>query len=257
MIARLIISFLSCLLIWYNPSIVLAETILERFSTYPDWHHKPLIKERKGDIYYPEWLQGIWNVTSILTEQIAPFAPSLVTPGFESNRRYLEQPITFTVRFQSQTTSEPQKWPLPPLSSTTSKIIADRKFNGLHIAQAYLGETGVLSVETVRQNPTCLITILPQQRQLISTTIGHSQDSPSTGQFIATELTQQQFKIDSSLFINEVETTTAYHLVNPKQIEAEQITAIYLSPQDPNYFQAFDQPVALYRYRLLLSLVKK
>jgi hypothetical protein len=257
MIARLIISFLICLLIWFNPSIVIAETISERFLSYPDWHHKPLLEERKGDIYYPEWLQGTWDVTSILTEQIAPFAPTLVTPGFENNRRYLEQTITFKVRFQSQTTSEPQQWPLPPLSYTTSRIIADRKFNGLHIAQAYLGETGVLSVETERKNPTSLITILPQQRQLISTVIGHSQVSPSTTQFIATELTQQQFKIDYSLFINEVETTTAYYRVNPEQIEADQITAIYLSPQDPNYFQAFDQPVALYRYRLILSLVKK
>jgi hypothetical protein len=41
-------------------------------------------------------------------------------------------------------------------------------------------------------------------------------------------------------------------------IIAEQVTAIYLSPQDPNYFEAIDpeslfgqpRPVALYRYRL-------
>ena len=34
---------------------------------------------------------------------------------------------------------------------------------------------------------------------------------------------------------------------------ADQITAIYLSPQDPDYFKAKDKPVALYRYQLAFS----
>lgn len=240
-------------LVSFNSSLALAESVTERFSSYPDWHHKPFLEEHEGDIYYPEWLQGTWNVNSILTEQIAPLAPNLVTPGFESNRRYLQQPITFQVRFQSQSISASIRWPLPPLSSATSAVVADRQFNGLQIARAYLGNLGVLSIQTDRKNPTSLTTILPQQRKLISTMIGHSQISPSTHQFIATELTQQQFKVDAGLFINEVETTTAYRFINSEQIKAEQITAIYLSPQDPNYFKSLNQPVALYRYQLLLN----
>ncbi len=31
------------------------------------------------------------------------------------------------------------------------------------------------------------------------------------------------------------------------------MTAIYLSPQDPNYFKAAGNPVALYRYQLTLQ----
>jgi hypothetical protein len=252
---RLIILFLIIFgLFSFNSSLALAESVTERFSSYPDWHHKPFLEKYEGDISYPEWLQGTWNVNSILTEQIAPLAPNLVTPGFESNRRYLQQPITFQVRFQSQAVSASIRWPLPPLSSVTSAVVADRQFNGLQIARAYLGDLGVLSVQSDPKNLTSLITILPQQRKLISTVIGHSQISPSTQQFIATELTQQQFKVDAGLFINEVETTTAYRLINSEQIEAEQITAIYLSPQDPNYFQSLNQPVALYRYQLLLNL---
>ncbi|PSF37830.1 hypothetical protein C7H19_07550 [Aphanothece hegewaldii CCALA 016] len=251
---RLIISFLILIFLIFNPSLALAETVTERLSAYPNWQHKPELEKHYGDIYYPEWLQGTWNVSSILTEQIAPLAPKVVTPGFESNRRYLQQTMTFQVRFLPQTVSASVRWPLPPLSSVTSSIVADRAFNGLQIARAYLGETGVISVETDRKNPTCLTTILPQKRRLISTVIGHSQVSPSTEQFMTSELTQQQFKIDSSLFINEVETTTAYHLVNPEQIEATQITAIYLSPQDPDYFKSLNQPVALYRYQLVLNL---
>lgn len=254
---RFISSFLIFILFFFNTSIVLAESISERYSAYPTWNHKPILEERKGDIYYPQWIQGTWKVTSILTEQIAPFAPDLVTPGFESNRRYLHKTIHFQVRFQPQTIPAPPRWPSPPLSSATSKIIADRPFNGQEIGRAYLGEAGVLSVEIDRKNPNCLITRLPKQRQLISTVIGHSQVTPSTDQFLTTELTQQQFLSPSGLLLNEVETTTAYRLLNPEQIEADQITAIYLSPQDPNYFQAFNQPVALYHYRLVLSLIKK
>jgi hypothetical protein len=44
--------------------------------------------------------------------------------------------------------------------------------------------------------------------------------------------------------------------VRSQQIEAEQITAIYLSPQDPDYFKAAGHPVALYRYHLQLNKIK-
>ena len=50
--------------------------------------------------------------------------------------------------------------------------------------------------------------------------------------------------------INEVESTTAYQALPNLAIEANQVTAVYLSPQDPDYFKANSQPVALYRYRL-------
>ncbi|MFM7907378.1 MAG: DUF6816 family protein, partial [Microcystis sp.] len=50
----------------------------------------------------------------------------------------------------------------------------------------------------------------------------------------------------------EVETTTSYQLLSPNKILGDQVTAIYLSPQSPDYFQAPNRPVALYRYRLEL-----
>ena len=62
------------------------------------------------------------------------------------------------------------------------------------------------------------------------------------------------------IYLNEVETTTDYHhIIDEYQgeiIEANQITAIYLSPQDPNYFLVANHPVALYRYQLELSVVQ-
>ncbi|WP_373872753.1 DUF6816 family protein [Microseira wollei] len=52
------------------------------------------------DLIYPDWMVGTWKVTSTLVDLADPLAPNIVTPGFESNRRYLNQPITFQVRFQ-------------------------------------------------------------------------------------------------------------------------------------------------------------
>jgi hypothetical protein len=68
-------------------------------------------------------------------------------------------------------------------------------------------------------------------------------------------VSQQVFRGTPHLYFNTVETTTAYRRLH-SSIEANQVTAIYLSPQDPDYFKAVDRPVALYRYRLQLLPVE-
>jgi hypothetical protein len=74
-------------------------------------------------------------------------------------------------------------------------------------------------------------------------------------EFIATEITQQIFNGESQIYLNEVETTTDYRLILPgEKIEADQITAVYLSPQDPDFFVAGGRPVSLYRYGLELII---
>ena len=57
------------------------------------------------------------------------------------------------------------------------------------------------------------------------------------------------------VYLNEVENTTVYRKRSDPNfpIAGDQITAIYLSPKDPNYFQAQGRPVALYRYQLSFS----
>ncbi|MFM5898527.1 MAG: DUF6816 family protein, partial [Dolichospermum sp.] len=74
----------------------------------------------------------------------------------------------------------------------------------------------------------------------------------SEHQFIASEVFQQLFKGGSHPYFNTVESTTAYQKLSTPSpsITADQVTAVYLSPQDPDYFTAGSRPVALYRYRL-------
>jgi len=229
----------------------------DRISSFPNWENKPPIAVANGDLVYPDWMAGNWNVASTLVDLAAPLAPNIVTPGFESNRQYLQQPVLFKVRFQ------PEKnigFIYNNTSKKATKIVADRTFNGLNIAKAYLGDGGVLSVKVDPTNPNRQITVLKGERQLISIVTSRGTETPNPREFVSTEISQQVFRGESDIYLNEVETTTAYRVVGggengdsaSKRIEADQVTAIYLSPQDPDYFAAGGHPVALYRYRLEL-----
>lgn len=247
------------LILWCGGAI--AGVLSDRISSFPNWESKPPVAVAKGDLVYPDWMAGSWKAESTLVDLAAPLAPNIVTPGFESNRRYLQQPVLFQVRFQPEKNSG-------LFSNNTSKsaknIVADRAFNGLNIAKAYLGEGGVLSVKVDPKNPNRQITFLKGERQLISIVTSRGTEKPNLNEFVATEISQQVFRGETDIYLNEVETTTAYRIVGGKEngssaskrIEADQVTAIYLSPQDPNYFAAGGHPVALYRYRLELLPVE-
>ena len=218
-------------------SPVWAGALLDRVSTFPDWHNKPPVDRAVGDLTYPNWIAGTWRVKSTLIDLVAPLAPKIVTPGFESNRAYVNQPIEFNVRF----TPQPQ-----------SKVVADRAFNGLNIARAYLGDRAVLSVKVDPNSPNKQITVLRDDRILTSTITGRATETPAANQFITSEVFQQVFRGTSQPYLNQVETTTAYNYLANRTlaIAANQLTAIYLSPQDPDYFKTRNTPVALYQYRL-------
>jgi hypothetical protein len=251
--------------IWYGGiQTSLAGDLSDRLARYPNWNAQPKVALHEGELSYPEWFRGRWIATSTLLEQIAPLAPEIVTPGFESNRQYIDRPIEFTVQFIP---TDPNKniksalLNLPRLKSNlpAPKIVADRAFNGLNIATAYLGAANVKSVKIDPQNPTKQITQLTQDRQLEAFVTGFDREEVANpNQFISTEVSQQVFRTNATIYLNTVETTTSYQFSatpTPK-ITATQISAIYLSPQDPDYFRSIgkqgDRPVALYKYRLEL-----
>ena len=240
------------LLVWlFCSGAAQAGPLSDRLATFPDWSNKPPVQAAKGDLAYPDWMAGEWSVTTTLVDLAAPLAPDLVTPGFESNRPYLNQPISFRVKFG------------PADRTASAPIVADRAFNGLNLARAYLGDDAVMAVKVDPASPNRQITILRGDRQLTSTVTGRATEKPDDDHFLTTEVFQQVFRGIPQPYLNEVETTTAYHQLTPAAktnsdsgghepaIEAAQVTAIYLSPRDPDYFKALNRPVALYRYRLL------
>ncbi len=250
-----------------NPSNTLAtslfstpgnHTILQdRLKCFPKWQSKPRVGKARDDLIYPDWMAGDWLVSSTEVEQIAPLAPNIITPGFEANKRYLDVEIKFQVRFERKYLPMLMGSPLPSLIVGSLPVVADRAFNGLQIARSYLGKDAVDSVKVDPNNPNRQITFLRKGRgMLISTVTGRASETPNSSRFIATEITQQVFRRDPQIYINQVETTSSYKLLPSGDVEAEQITAIYLSPQDPDYFIAAGRPVALYRYKLKLSPIQ-
>ena len=272
------LSLIIIVLLWANDAV--AETLAERIANFPNWENKPSISAAKTDLIYPDWMAGNWNVKSTLIDMVAPLAPEIVTPGFENNRQYLHQPVNFQVRFikpksnlntkeisEQKLINFPTSWSsvinnrkiekfnLPPEAA-----IADREFNGLNIGKALLGDEAILSVKIDRDNSNRQTTILADNLELVSVITSRASEQLNPDNFISCEITQQLFQGETMIYLNEVETTTDYHHIIDNNrgeiIEANQITAIYLSPQDPDYFLAGDRPVALYRYQLELSAVQ-
>lgn len=238
------------LLLWCGEAT--AGQLAERLASFPRWESKPAVQVAEGDLVYPVWMAGTWNVTSTLVNLTAPLAPNIVTPGFESNRRYLNQPVKFQVRFVRSRLPTPAFKLLPQPFGVQTAVVADRAFNGLNLARAYLGDRIVLSVQVDPKSPNRQVTALTGDRQLISLVTGRATETPASDHFITTEVFQQVFRSRSQPYFNSVESTTAYKQLSQAEpaIIADQVTAVYLSPQAPDYFKASSQPVALYRYCL-------
>jgi hypothetical protein len=109
----------------------------------------------------------------------------------------------------------------------------------------------VKSIKTIERPQVTQITMLQNGTELRSTVSGYLSESIGFADFATMEIDQQVFQ-GKTTYLNTVETTTNYHLIDRQHISADQVTAIYLSPQDPDYFKALQRPVALYRYTLEL-----
>ncbi|MBD2303653.1 DUF6816 family protein [Nostoc sp. FACHB-190] len=239
------------LLGWSGNAI--AGELSEHLENFPQWKKLTSVQPASDDLAYPEWMAGTWKVTSTLADLAAPLAPDIVTPGFESNRKQLNQPVSFIVRFiKTKPSIETGIKFIPQINNLPPVLVADRAFNSLNLAKAYLGKEAVLSVKVDPDSPNRQITLLRGERQLVSIVTARAIESISEYKYITAEVFQQLFKGGSRPYFNSVESTTAYHklVTNNPTIEADQVTAVYLSPQDPDYFRAVSQPVALYRYRL-------
>lgn len=256
---------LGLLLLWLLCSgAAQASELAQRLEDFPHWQGKPSAAIAQGDLYYPDWFLGEWQAVTTLIDMVAPLAPEITTPGYDSNRAFLDQPISFRVRFVKEPARPWQQlWRSRPSDRALAgaSVIADRAFNGLNLAKAYLGDGTVQSVQVDPDNPNQQITRFTRSRQLVSL-ITERRTEQDSDTFLTTELSQQSFRGSPQLYFNEVETTTRYRLTpeQPTHISADQATAVYLSPQDPNYFKTLtglgkSRPVALYRYRLdLFSL---
>ncbi|BAZ89638.1 hypothetical protein NIES932_11210 [Raphidiopsis curvata NIES-932] len=237
----IILIFCLILLFSFNQGEAKAGELAERLADFSHWQKLTSVKPAQGDLIYPQWMKGTWKVKSTLVDLVAPLAPDIISPGFENNRKQLYQPISFLVRF----------------IEVKQVLVADRVFNSWNLLKEYLGDGAILAVKADPQSPNRQVTFFRGEKQLVSLITARATER-SDQHFITAEVFEQYFKGGSVPYFNMVESITDYHhlpgntsssAANPL-IEAEQVTAVYLSPQDPDYFRARSQPVAVYRYHL-------
>ncbi len=240
-------------LLWLcSTGMAMAGPLSDRMAQYPQWTSPPKTQKAVGDLAYPDWFQGDWQATCTLIEATAPLAPEVNSPGFDGNLTMVDKPVNFEVRFIARRAQQGSR---APALAAPVEVVSDRAYNGLNIAKAYLGEELVSTVEVDAKNPNRQITTLRDSRQLVSVIPARATEQPDADDFITSEIFQQVFRGTGNPYLNQVETTTAYHY-QPDQsppILADQITAVYLSPKDEDYFKVGKQPIAIYKYRLALS----
>ncbi len=229
-------------------------TLRERLQQFPHWPEVSGLRTA-GELTYPQWLAGEWLVTSVLTARVAPLAPEIVSPGFDRSQQDLDRPYRFRVRYGSNTTAI-----APGLEvrqeHQLDAIKIDRAFNIEQIANAYLGANVVESVRAFRQPEVVQITKLRNGAVLKAIVTGYRSELPTPQRFITSEVQQQIFQGQQTT-ASRVETLTSYQQQDPQTITADQVTATYFSPQDPDFFRAAGRPITLYRYRLTLQAVKE
>ncbi len=239
--------------IFVLPAEAMAGPLQTRIEQFPDWHSPPHLPAARGELYYPDWLAGKWLVTSTLVDAAAPLAPKIVTPGFKSSQAQLNQPITFPVRFKPASTVPEPSWLNPlPVTQSVEGIVADRIYNSIGLTEAVMGKDVLEMIEIDAQRPNRQVARFSNGQQLTTEVSNRATEMSAEHEFVSSELYLQEFSGPTQIFFNRVENTVSYRLVStkPLRIKADQMTAIYLSPQDPDYFKAWQQPVALYRYRM-------
>ena len=63
-IIRLSLTITLVLLVWLgNMNDSLGGVLTQRLQEFPAWYDKPPVKVASGDLIYPDWIKGNWQVT--------------------------------------------------------------------------------------------------------------------------------------------------------------------------------------------------
>jgi hypothetical protein len=180
-----------------------AQPLEQRLAAWPAWSlPAPLPRPGQGDLIYPAWFAGQWQVHS----------HALSGP---------EEDLTYTVRFSAD---------------AQGQVVGDRAFNARAIGRALLGER-LLAVRNDPRNPNRQLADLAGDQRLESTVVGRRR-AELEDSFLADELALQVLHGPGDPRVSRVETLSRYRRVSPERIEAEQWQASYGSPAEGLQAQA-------------------
>ncbi len=216
---KIFFSLISILIIFTYTGSALAETILEindfqtsklyeRKLIWPDWHFPSSIKRPglKDDLIYPDWFEGIWDVTSEI----------------ESDQN--KETIIHSAKF---------------IHNTSGNLIADREYN----TQSFALSTkpgGFLLVKNDPKSPNRQFAKLTEDRYIETKIIGRLQEKIDNNIFLTDELILQILHTPELSRVSQVETLTEFKKCGYNQnneinlsgfnICGEQFQAIYNQP---------------------------
>ena len=200
-------------------------TLLEqRLQAWPDWQlPAPLPRpDRRGDLVYPAWFAGEWQVTSL----------DLTAEGETG------EPLRHQARF---------------LIDAKQRVVADRAFNALAIGRAVLG-SALLTVEQPADDHNRQLARLQNDQLLETSVIGRRQSDPQQEPFTTDELVLQIVHGPGAPRISRVETLSRYLPCPSRPAAVEQICAEQWQARFSGPEQGLDAaPLARAHYRLALT----
>jgi hypothetical protein len=198
-----------------------ASLLDQRLQTWPDWRlPAPLPRpDRRGDLLYPAWFAGEWQVTSL----------DLTAEGETG------EPLRHQARF---------------LIDAKQRVVADRAFNALAIGNAVLG-SALLTVEQPADDHNRQLARLQNDQLLETTVIGRRQSDPQQEPFTTDELVLQIVHGPGAPRISRVETLSR---CTPRPAAVEHICADQWQARFSGPEQGLDAaPLARAHYRLALT----
>ena len=155
-----------------------ASPLSERVDQWPDWSLPGPLKRpsSKGDLIYPDWFEGLWEVTSIDVE-----APD-------------DAPLSHQARF---------------VRDRRGRLVSDRSFNALAIGKALLGDQ-LLRVEDDPDSANRQIAKLKGDQRLETTVTGRRQEKLDAATFLADELVLQIMHAPGPPRLSRIETLSRY-----------------------------------------------
>ena len=155
-----------------------ASPLSERVDQWPVWSLPGPLKRpsSKGDLIYPDWFEGLWEVNSIDVD-----APE-------------DAPLTHQARF---------------VRDRRGRLVSDRSFNALAIGKALLGDQ-LLRVEDDPETANRQIAKLKGDQRLETTVTGRRQEKLDSATFLADELVLQIMHAPGPPRLSRIETLSRY-----------------------------------------------
>lgn len=237
---------------------------------------------KPGLVFHPRWLFGTWSCTATFEGFEAPLGDAFVEPALlNAARAPLEQgglgsTTKYELHFYSTLpdTFDNQLRVQLGFGMPRDEIVQDRAFNTRSTTNAFLGWDAVASVQyDAREAPDRqtveFARISPDMRPLPPKRIelylnnqatesdGYAEIVPgdSRRSFVVSELSRQVTMATRNVQVQDYEVLTEYVRQSEDTVTARQVSAVYLDPRHPRYFNAAGRAVAIYRYSLVMSRV--